>query len=111
MSEPAAPAAKAPAPPPAAPAPAPQQAAPAAAPAATGPLSESEQRQLASLLTRQQAVTGAGDPVRLKVTGPHVSLSYGGLTVGTEFTTVPASMVAAFTEAAADAGVEITQES
>ena len=103
---PAAPAAKA-----AAAAPAPQQqAAPAAAPA-TGPLSEAEQRTLSGLMARQQAVAGAGEPVRMKVTGSHASLSYGGVTIGTEFTTVPASMVAALTEAAADAGVEITQES
>jgi hypothetical protein len=97
-------------------APAQQQAAPAAdAPApvkpATGPLSEAEQRQLSGLMARQQAALGTGDPVRMKVTGSHASLSYGGLTIGTEFTTVPANLVAAMTEAAADAGVEITQES
>ena len=110
MTEPAQPAApaKAEAAAPAPPA-AQQQAAPAAAP--TGPLSEAEQRQLSTLLARQAAVGQTGDPVRMKVTGGHSSLSYGGLTVGTEFTTVPASMVAAITEAAADAGVEITQES
>jgi len=103
MTEPAAPAKAA--------APAPkQQAAPAAVPA-TGPLSEAEQRTLSGLMARQQAVAGTGEPVRMKVTGAHASLSYGGVTIGTEFTTVPASMVAALTEAAADAGVEITQES
>ena len=47
----------------------------------------------------------------MKIGGGHSSFSYGGLTVGTEFTTVPASLAGAFTEAAADAGVQITQES
>jgi hypothetical protein len=105
MTEPAAPAAAA----------APAKAAPAAqqqpAPAATGPLSEAEQRQLGTLLARQSQAAGTGEPVRMKVTGSHASLSYGGVTVGTEFTPVPANLVAAFVEAAADAGVEITQES
>jgi len=109
VTEPAKPAAPAP-PAPAATAPAPAPA-PQAAQPATGPLSEAEQRQLSTLLARQAAVGQTGEPVRMKVTGGHSSLSYGGLTVGTEFTTVPASMVAAITEAAADAGVEITQES
>lgn len=109
MTEPAKPADPAP-PAPAATAPAPAPA-PQAAQPATGPLSEAEQRQLSTLLARQAAVGQTGEPVRMKVTGGHSSLSYGGLTVGTEFTTVPASMVAAITEAAADAGVEITQES
>jgi len=109
VTEPAKPADPAP-PAPAATAPAPAPA-PQAAQPATGPLSEAEQRQLSTLLARQAAVGQTGEPVRMKVIGGHSSLSYGGLTVGTEFTTVPASMVAAITEAAADAGVEITQES
>lgn len=93
--------------------PAKQQAAPAAAPAkqATGPLSAAEQSQLSALLARQSAVIGSGDPIRMKVTGDHSALTYGGLTIGTEFVTVPANMVAAVTEAAADAGVTLTQES
>lgn len=103
MSEPAAPAPAAPAKPPAA------KAAPAAEP--TGPLSAAEQQQLSKLLARQAAVGQTGDPVRMKVEGDHSALTYGGLTVGTEFTTVPANMVAAITEAAADAGVTLTQES
>ena len=97
------------------PAPAPkQQAAPAAAApkAATGPLSAAEQQQLAALQSRQdQAAVDAGEAVRMKVEGSHASITYGGLTVTTEPTTVPASMAAALTEAAADAGVTITQES
>lgn len=90
-----------------------QQAAKPAAPAkqATGPLSAAEQSQLSALLARQSAVIGSGDPIRMKVTGDHSALTYGGLTIGTEFVTVPANMVAAVTEAAADAGVTLTQES
>jgi hypothetical protein len=101
-----------------APAPAPkaapaQQPAQAAAPVTlpTGPLSAAEQQQLSALLARQAVATGTGDPVRMKVEGGHSALTYGGLTVGTEFTTVPAGLVAAFAEAAADAGVTLTQES
>jgi hypothetical protein len=47
----------------------------------------------------------------MKVEEPHAALTYGGVTVGTEFTTVPAALAAPITEAAADAGVTITQES
>lgn len=48
--------------------------------------------------------------VRLKVEGPHESLTYGGLTVGTEFTEVPRRHLASMTQAAADSGVKLTQE-
>jgi hypothetical protein len=79
---------------------------------ATGPLTAQEQAYLGRLLQRQATAAGTtGDPVQMKVEAPHASISYGGLTVGTEFTTVPANLVAAITEAAADAGVTITQES
>jgi hypothetical protein len=88
-----------------------QQAAPAARPA-TGPLSDQEQAYLARLTARRDAaLVDAGAAVRMKVEGDHESLTYGGVTVGSEFTTVPVSMVAALVEAAADAGVTITQES
>jgi hypothetical protein len=103
--------ATAPAPKAAAPAQQPAQAAAAPATPATGPLSAAEQQQLSALLARQAVATGTGDPVRMKVEGGHSALTYGGLTVGTEFTTVPAGLVAAFAQAAADAGVTLTQES
>lgn len=84
----------------------------AAAPAASAPLTEQEEAYLGKLLTRQAAAAVAsGEAVRMKVEEPHESLTYGGVTVGTEFTTVPSSMAAALVEAAADAGVTITQES
>ena len=78
----------------------------------TGALSSQEDAYLARLLARRDAAAvAAGEAVRMKVEGGHESLTYGGLTVGTEFTNVPVSMVAALVEAAADAGVTITQES
>ena len=81
-------------------------------PAADQPLSAQETAYLGKLLARQAAAAvAAGEAVVMKVEGDHESISYGGLTVGTESTTVPVSMVAAITEAAADAGVTIIQES
>lgn len=50
-------------------------------------------------------------PIRMKVEGPHTSFSYGGVAVGTEYTDVPATHVAALVTAADEAGVTITQES
>jgi len=86
----------------------------AAAPSkpATGPLSAAEQDQLTTLQARQAAAAvAAGEAVVMKVGGGHESITYGGVTVTTEPTTVPAGMAAALVEAAADAGVTITQES
>ena len=107
MTEPAAPAKPATAPPaaaaPAAPAPA-----PAAQPTAGG-LTAAEQVQLGNLLAKQ--TTAGVTAERFKVEPPHSSFSYGGATVGTEFTTVPGGLVAAFATAAAEAGVTLTQES
>jgi hypothetical protein len=50
------------------------------------------------------------DPVRLKVESPHSSVTFGGVTVGSEYTEVPGHAVAALMEGAADAGVTITQD-
>ena len=77
---------------------------------ATGPLSDQEQAYLGRLLARQAVAAGTGVPVQMKVEGGHASISYGGITVGTEYTTVPASMVAAVMTAAAEAGVKITTQ-
>jgi len=51
-----------------------------------------------------------GAAVMLKVEPPHGSLSHGGVTVTTEFTSVPAGMAAAVLTAADEAGVKITQQ-
>jgi len=81
-----------------------------AAPAPDQPLNAQEQAYLGKLLARQAAAAAGAGAVQMKVEGDHESLSYGGVTVGTEFTTVPAALVAPLLEAAADAGVTITQE-
>lgn len=85
---------------------------PAKGPAADQPLSAQETAYLGKLLARQAAAAvAAGEAVLMRVEGDHESITYGGLTVGSESTTVPVSMAAAITEAAADAGVTIIQES
>jgi hypothetical protein len=48
--------------------------------------------------------------VRMKVEPPHASMTHGGVTVGSEFTDVPAWFAAALSEAATGAGVTLTQE-
>ena len=78
-------------------------------PASEG-LSADEQAELGQLLAKRDAAVAGPDPVRLKVEPPHASISFGGVTVASEFTSVPASIAAAVTGAAAEAGVKITQE-
>jgi hypothetical protein len=52
----------------------------------------------------------AGPKVRMKVESPHESLTFGMVTVGTEFTDVPEAMAARLRAAAERSGVTITQE-
>ena len=61
----------------------------------------------------QEQLRGEDAPaaLRMKVEGPHAAFSYGGVTVGTEYTDVPVTHAAAVTTAASEAGVTITQES
>lgn len=100
MTEPAAP-------PPAAPGP---PAAPAPEPA--GPLTPAEEIELGELIIRRDEAEAGADAQQMKVEPPHASISYGGVTVGTEYTTVPGHMVAGIATAADEAGVTITiQES
>jgi hypothetical protein len=68
------------------------------------------EKQLAEL---QEKLRGEDSPatVSMKVEGPHATFSYGGVTVGTEPTEVPATHASAITTAASEAGVTITQES
>ena len=97
---------------PAAAAPERPQAAQAPAPATprTGRLSAAEEAELGQLLARRDAAAAGADPASLKVEPPHQSFTFGGVTVASEYTSVPASMAAAVTGAAAEAGVKITQE-
>jgi hypothetical protein len=110
MTEPAQPAQPAPAQqasPPAAAAPA--AAAPAAEPAPDG-LTAAEESELGRLLAKRDAALDA-EAIRLKVEPPHSELTHGGVTVTSEFTSVPAGRAAAILTAADEAGVKITQES
>ena len=72
-------------------------------------LSADEERQLGELLEKRAQAAGPA-PVRLKVDSDHESVTYGGVTVGHEFTEVPAHAVAGLVEGAAAAGVKITQD-
>lgn len=66
------------------------------------------EEKLATL--QRPTVSVTGQAVRLKVEAPHSELHYAGHKVGTEFTEVPANLAASFMEAAADAGVTLTQD-
>lgn len=72
-------------------------------------LTADEERQLGELMDKRDRAA-AGGVVRLRVTSGHESVSYGGVTVGQDFTEVPEHLVAGLTEGAANAGVEIEQD-
>lgn len=72
-------------------------------------LTPGEERQLGELIAKRDAAA-AGGTVRLRVEGGHESVQVGHVVVGREWTDVPASMVSALTEGAADAGVQVTQD-
>jgi hypothetical protein len=61
-------------------------------------------------LSQVRAQAAGADTVRLKVEDPHVGFALGHINVGTEYTEVPVSAVAAIMEGAANSGVTITQE-
>lgn len=66
--------------------------------------------ELEGQLAEVRAQAAGEGTIRLKVEDPHVGFALGHLNVGTEFTEVPASSVAAIMEGAANSGVTITQE-
>jgi hypothetical protein len=101
-----------PAAPPAAPPPPAPPAPPAPAPEAAAGLTPDEERQLGELLAKQAATAGGSGAVRMKIlNAPEgTTITHGGVTVGTDFSDVPASMAAAMVTAADDAGMEIEQE-
>jgi hypothetical protein len=82
----------------------------AAEPAAEGGLTADEERQLGELQARRDAASSGPPPVRIKVEAPHSAMTFGGVTVGTEFQDVPARLAADMHEAAIAAGVTLTQE-
>jgi hypothetical protein len=87
-----------------------ETAAAAEEPAAPAGLTADEEALLAQLQARRAAAAVTEPVVQLRVEAPHAAMSFGGYTVGTEFQEVPARVAAAFHEAAASAGVTLTQE-
>jgi hypothetical protein len=79
-------------------------------PAGLPPLTDQENAYLGRLLARQAANAAGPDAVQMKVEPPHESFTYGGVTVGNEFTSVPALLAGPVLESAGEAGVTITQE-
>lgn len=73
-------------------------------------LSPAEERHLGELQAKRAAAVAAGVPVRLKVEEPHSQVTFGGVTVGREFTEVPAAVAADLVSGAAEAGVTVTQD-
>jgi hypothetical protein len=73
-------------------------------------LTADEERQLGELQARRDAAAAKADVTRFKVEAPHSELRFGGVSVGREFTPVPTNMIAPLAEAAANAGVTLTQE-
>jgi hypothetical protein len=59
---------------------------------------------------RSDLMAAGGDVTRLKVEGVHEAFQFGHILVGTDFTPVPAAAVPDMMEAAANAGVTLTQE-
>ena len=98
-------------PPPTPPAPPPPQPVTTDTTTDTVGLTPPEEVELGDLIVNRDAALVTEGAVQMKVEPPHSGLTYGGLTVTTEFTTVPAGLVAAVTTAAAEAGVTLTQES
>lgn len=76
---------------------------------ATGPLSAAEEAALGRLMARRDQAAADASP-RLKVEAPHAAFTYGGFTVGSDFTSVPATARPALLTAALEAGVTLTQE-
>jgi hypothetical protein len=74
-------------------------------------LTPEEERQLGDLLDKREKARNAADTVRLKVEGPHTEMIFGGTSIGTDWTDVPASQVSHIMNAAAGAGVTISRES
>jgi hypothetical protein len=74
-------------------------------------LTAAEEARLGELKAKVAAASGDSPVSRLKVEPPHSSITFGGVTVGTEFTDVPSAAAADLVSEAAAAGVTITQES
>ena len=87
---------------------------PLASPPAPAPVAAGDPSGLAAKLEGElaqlRADAIAGEKAILRVLAPHSSMTWNGITVTDEPTQVPAHAVAGLTEAAASAGVNLTQE-
>lgn len=84
--------------------------APGPAPESPEGLSADEEAELARLTEKRDRAAAGQDRVRMKVELPHCEMTHGGVTIGSEFTDVPAFMAAALESAAQSAGVTLTRE-
>jgi hypothetical protein len=85
-----------------------------AAATAAGKSAEPSAEEIVEKLRAELAMAEAAVPpppgtVRLRVVGPHGSVTVAGVTVGRDFTPVPAGVLARLTAAAADAGVVLEE--
>jgi hypothetical protein len=78
------------------------------------PESDADKRARAAELRREaaalDALAGGIRTVNVKVEPPHSELHFGGLSVGNDFTPIPADRLASLQGAASNAGVELTTE-
>lgn len=74
-------------------------------------LSAEEETRLAELIDKRDRARAGADAVRLKVEPPHSELHHAGVVLTREYTSVPARLAALLQNAAASAGVELTEES
>lgn len=65
--------------------------------------------ELENKLAEVRARAAGQETVQLRVEEPHAALIHGGITIGTEWTDVPAHAVPAIMEGAANSGVTLTQ--
>ena len=90
----------------------PAAALPGKQPAAPSPQDDAADRVeklRAQLAAAEAAVPPSPGTVRVRVAKPHDSFSVGGVTVGRDFTPVPAGALSQLTAAAADAGVTLEE--
>jgi hypothetical protein len=75
-------------------------------------LTAEEERELSRLQAKAQRAAAGSDKtlVRMRVEEPHDSLSFGGFTLGRDYQTVPSHLAGSLQSAAAEAGVNLTQE-
>lgn len=73
-------------------------------------LPQDTEARIGELQRKLSAASGGAPVVRLKVEEPHAAVTFGGVTVGRDFTEVPTAVAADLVSGAADAGVTVTQD-